>query len=81
MDKEWISVKDKLPSEDTLCVVSCDVAGIHLARYDPTRRSQHWVPVYGGCCFSSILWGLQYITHWIPIPEQIKETHFQSHCF
>ena len=66
---KWISVDIKLPKSDTLCVVSCGAAGYHLAQYDDNGSRHHWIPIYGGCSFNSILRNLQYITHWMPLPS------------
>lgn len=69
---KWIRIEEKLPKPDTLCLVSCGAGGYHIVQYDNNGARHHWVPIYGGCCFNSILWNLQYITHWMPLPKSPK---------
>lgn len=56
---EWISVKDRLPEEDTWVLVYS-----RQGRYTNLKVDY----IHGGKWFHSF-----YVTHWMPLPEPPKE--------
>lgn len=67
---EWISVKDKLPREETYVLV-CQ-KDINQSSYGPPRI---WIATYSNNRreeWDSGEWGdwrLKEVTHWMPLPE------------
>lgn len=62
----WISIKERLPEKNTLCLVSCGVRGILICEYDDNGN---WCSFSHGCGFNQEFWMLQSVTAWISIPE------------
>ena len=66
---KWISVKDRLPTEDAPCLIHATTADpdkpyINVAWYDPGGFGWSLLPA----CFKPC------ITHWMPLPKPPKET-------
>ena len=64
-DKDWISVKDRLPENDGLYIVCKTVMG-HRIVFEASWRGNEWLSVVKDL-------KLDYITHWQPLPEPPKE--------
>jgi len=69
----WISVKDKLPSNGE-CIVYDSELGVTGCCYDneyyegwDKPKSKKWVKEHGNC---SDDWILENVTHWMPLPEK-----------
>jgi hypothetical protein len=67
---EWISVDDRMPENNAICLVCGKKGGMRVARAYVTRtyvgKSYIWWTVVGtGKSFNA--------THWMPLPEPPKE--------
>jgi len=63
-DKDWISVKDRLPENDGLYIVCKTVRG-HRISFEAHWKGNEWLSVVKNN-------QLDYITHWQPLPEPPK---------
>lgn len=62
----WISVKDRLPEMNELCIVTTEWRGIVPATYG----NESWIFDEGQGWSEK---ALSYVTHWMPLPEPPKE--------
>jgi len=63
---KWISVKERLPKMNELCIVNTKWRGIVPATYG----NKSWIFDEGQGWFKKVL---SYVTHWMPLPEPPKE--------
>jgi hypothetical protein len=63
---QWISVKDRLPEMNDLCLVSTQFERVRIAQY----RWESWLFDDG---FSAVQQLLNYVTHWMPLPKPPKD--------
>lgn len=63
---QWISVKDRLPETNELCLVSTEWRGIVPATYG----NESWIFDEGQGWSEK---ALSYASHWMPLPEPPKD--------
>jgi hypothetical protein len=63
---EWISVKDRLPEMNELCIVTTEWRGIVPATYG----NESWIFDEGQGWSEK---ALSYVTHWMPLSPPPKE--------
>ena len=63
---EWISVKDRLPEVNELCIVNTEWRGVVLATYG----SESWIFDEGQGWSEK---AFSYASHWMPLPEAPTE--------
>ena len=63
---KWISVKERLPETNELCIVNTEWRGIVPATYG----NESWIFNEGQGWSEK---ALSYVTHWMPLPEAPKE--------
>ena len=63
---QWISVKDRLPEINELCIVNTEWRGVVPATYG----NESWIFDEGQGWSEKVL---SYVTHWMPLPEAPKE--------
>lgn len=64
--QQWISVKDRLPEMNELCIVNTEWRGIVPATYG----NESWIFDEGQGWSEK---ALSYASHWMPLPEPPKE--------
>jgi hypothetical protein len=63
---QWISVRERMPEMNELCIVNTEVRGVVVAHYG----SESWVfDNAQGYCEKP----LSYATHWMPLPQPPNE--------
>lgn len=65
-ERQWISVKDRLPETNQLCLVNTEWRGVVPATYG----NESWIFDDGQGWLEK---ALSYATHWMPLPEPPKE--------
>lgn len=68
---EWISVKDRLPEDETKVLVCCKAVGTYKPINNIHMQTNH-ISSYNKRWDVSIPFGYE-ITHWMPLPEPPKE--------
>ena len=63
--ENWICVKERLPEDDGLYIVCKTVRGYRIS-FEARWSCKHWLSVVKDM-------QLEYITHWMPLPEPPKE--------
>ena len=63
---QWISVKDRLPETNELCIVSTEWRGIVPATYG----NESWIVDEG---LGWVEKALSYASHWMPLPKPPKD--------
>ena len=61
----WISVEDRLPDNDAICLVCGKKGGMRVARVYVGKNYAWWTVVGTGKYFNA--------THWMSLPEPPKE--------
>lgn len=62
--QQWISVKDRMPDNDAICLVCGKKGGMRVARVFVGKTYSWWTIVGTGKYFNA--------THWMPLPEPPK---------
>lgn len=74
---EWISVKDRLPDFEAEVLFFDNCKSIHKGWL--SRKSNCWfidtseLSVDGDACITDDSIEIEYVTHWMPLPEPPKE--------
>ena len=62
---EWISVDNRFPDNNAICLVCGKKGGMRVARAYVCKNYTWWTVVGTGKVFN--------VTHWMPLPEPPKE--------
>lgn len=73
MNKDWISVKDRLPDTERVLVKTTVIGIVVAGRCGELRSDRTWGEWYWGV-INSINLECEDVTHWMPLPKQPKES-------